>query len=689
MPASLNQSSSEIKPFAHNTHLNLPATKLSIGLMHVRHKLKSFTGFVDVRNFPVCRNLCSNTNPLYVCNSRITRCSKLGDIETARRVFDETPQKNVVTWNCMISGYVRNGMIREARKVFDAVPGRNIVSWTAMLSGYAKCGMLEEARVLFEKIDSKNVVCWNSMISGYVRNGEIREARKLFEAMPVKNSVSWVTIIEGYFRYGLVSEAKKLFDRASKKSVLVYNAMLAGYAEMGYVEDSYELFVIMPQRDVASWTSMIKCFSNGGQVERARSLFQEMPEKDVVAWTTMMRAYLQNGRIADARELFNEMPHKDIVAWNSMIDGCIQNGRVEDALELFMQMPRRDTVSWNSVLQGYVQQDDMINACKFFEAMPQKDETSWNIMIVGYQSEKALVLYVHMWQSGFKPDQGTFTSVISVCGVLSVHGWGRAVHLHVIKIGYENDTMVMSSLVSMYSRCGFLKYAAAAFERITDRDIVAWNAMIVAQAYHGSAVDTLNLFSSMIRGGLEPDHVTFLGLLTACAHSGLVDESWKHFNSMKMNWNLTPKPEHYACIVDLLGRSGLLAEAFELVKQLPVDLPAHAWESLLSSCRVHENFELGEFVALKLLSVQPCNVGMYVLLSNIYASRGLWKEAAHIRAVLKQLQLKKELACSWIEMNGQICQFFCSDKSHPRTEDIYKELVSLNVIMDEIGSMMH
>ncbi|GFY92104.1 pentatricopeptide repeat (PPR) superfamily protein [Actinidia rufa] len=547
---------------------------------------------------------------MYQLNSRIMRCFKDGDIETARRVFDEMPHKNVVTWNCMISGYVRNKMIREAGEVFDTMPSRNVVSWTAMLNGYAKSGRLEEARNLFDQIHNKNIVCWNSMISGYIFNGRMDVARELFDAMPIKNTVSWVIVVEGYFRYGMVQKAKELFNHAPVKNVSLYNALLCGYVEIGSVEASWELFMGMPERDVASWTTMITGFSRAGKMENARGLFEEMPKKDVIAWTAMIQGYLHNNLVEDAQKLFNKMPHRDTIAWNSMIGGHIQNGRFEDALELFMKMPRLDIVSWNSILQGYVQQDDMITASNFFNQMPHKDETSWNIMITGYQSDESFILFSQMLGTGFKPDQGTLTSVISVCGALAAHGWGRSVHLYVIKIGYENDTAVSSSLISMYSKCGFVNDAALVFEKMINRDTVAWNAIIVAQACHGFAVEALKLFLLMIDAGVTPDHVTFLGILTACGHAGLVDEGWKYFKAMENDRNLIPKPEHYACMVDLLGRSGLIAEAYELVIQLPVDLPAYTWEALLSSCRVHENFGLGKLVAQKLTDIQSTNVGI-------------------------------------------------------------------------------
>lgn len=647
-------------------------------VMNVMRKFNSSIAFSYTRmNLIMCRHISS----LYQFNSTITSCFKGGDIEAARKVFDEMPHKNVVTWNCMISGYIRNEMISEAREVFDTMPSRNVVSWTAMVSGYAKCGRLEQARDLFDGIDNKNVVCWNAMITGYVRNGRMQEARELFDEMPVKNDVSWVIILEGYFLHGMVHKAEELLDQAPVKSVSLYNAMLSGYLEMGRLEALRELFSRMCDRDVDSWTTMITCLSRTGDMENARGLFEEMPEKDVVACNAIICGYLHNNQIEDARKLFDEMSHRDNVMWNSMIWGYVQNGRLEDALELFKHMPRPNIESWNSILQGYVRQGDVNNARKFIDQMRLKDETSWNIMIAGCQSDGIFILFSLMLQSGFKPDHETLTAVIPVCGALAAHVWGRSMHLYVIKVGFESDTVVISSLISMYGKCGFLNDAVLVFERTIDRDIVAWNAVIMAQASHGCAFEALNYFLLMIDAGFAPDYVTFLGILTACAHSGLVNEGWKYFKAMQNDWNLIPKPEHYACMVDLLGRSGLLAETYELVKQLPVDLPEYSWETLLSSCRADGNFGLGQFVAHKLVNSQPLSVGMCA--SSMYAAKGMW--GANIRALLNHTEFKKEVSCSWIEIKGQVCQFLSNDKSHPQMEDIHIELENLSVILDDIG----
>ncbi|XP_042488537.1 pentatricopeptide repeat-containing protein At4g02750-like [Macadamia integrifolia] len=629
------------------------------------------------------RNPSTAYHDIYWWNSNITSCFRRGDVETACRLFNDMPFKNQVTWNCMISGYVQNRKISEARKIFDVMPIKNVVSWTALLTGYARCGRLEEAWNLFNKMPERNVACWNSMISGYVNNGRIQQARQLFNKMPVRNSISWVTMIEGYLQHNIVKEALALFDQVPEKTTPLYNTLLAWYVEMGYLDAACQLFNKMAQRDVASCTIMITCYSRAGQMENAKHLFGEMPERDTAAWTAIIRGYMHNGKISDALNLFEEMPHRDVVAWNSMIGGYVQNGMLENALQLFMQMPRRDIISWNSVLHGYVLQDDIVNARCFFEKMQHRDEISWNTIIAAYQSEEALVLYCRMLHDGFKPDQVTFTRVISVCSALARLSWGRAMHLTVIKTCFENDTVVISSLITMYSKCGFLNDATLVFERMAKRDTVVWNAMIVAQAYHGFAAEAIDLFLPMIQAGFKPDRVTFLGLLTACAHRGLVDKGWEFFKSMEKDWNLIPKFEHYGCMVDLLGRQGLLTEGYDFIKHIHDALPTQTWETLLSACRVQGNLELGELVAEKVLSIQPSNEGAYVLLSNIYAERGMWEDAANIRVLMKHRGVKKEPACSWIEIKGKTCSFVCDDRSHPQMQEIYKQLESLSVVIDD------
>ncbi|GAB4860805.1 hypothetical protein Ancab_035968 [Ancistrocladus abbreviatus] len=594
----------------------------------------------------------------FTWNIKITSCFKRGEVEPARKLFEEMPQRNVVSWNCMISGLARNHLIAEARKVFDVMPGKNSVSWTAMLSGYIGCGNLEEARSLFDRIpgELKNGVCWDVMLNGYVRNGRVEDARELLDEAP------W-------------------------PSVSLCNRMLSGYVQMGRVEEAYELFKSMPRHDVASWTTMITCFAKMGLMEMARNMFEDMPfQKDVTCWTAMIQGFMQNGMVEEASSLFYTMPHRDIVAWNCMISGLVQDGKLKEALDLYEKMPRQDIVSSNSILCGFVREGDMISARNFFEnVMPHRDVTSWNTLISGYETEEVFLLYAQLLRHRFRPDQATYASMISVCGALALQGCGKAIHLCVIKSGYASDAKVVSSLISMYSKCGQIIDAAFLFESMEKHDAVSWNAMILAQAYHGTAKKALELLFLMIQAACKPNHVTFLAILTVCAHWGLVEEGLRYFRSMVQAWNIVPRPEHYACMVDLLGRSGLLYEAYELVKELPVEIPAYPWETLLNCSKIHGNYVLGELVGQKILCVRPSNAEMNVLLSNIYAAKGLWAEAASVRTTLKHLNAKKDAGCSWIELGGAVYKFVYNDRSHPQTEQIYREVMKLSDMVKKIG----
>ncbi|XP_010921784.3 uncharacterized protein [Elaeis guineensis] len=615
-------------------------------------------------------------------NDAINSCFRSGQVERACQLFEEMPHKNLVTWNCMISGFVKNYKMSEAHRIFDVMPRKNAVSWSVLLTGYARCGRIEEARHLFNRIPERNVVCWNSMISGYINNGKIGKARELFDEMPVKNSVSWSIMISGYLKNRLVAEARALFDRSYLRSTSVYNALMSGYVELGCFRDAENLFHRMTEKDVITWNTMITCYSRTGRMELAECLFDKMPEKDIISSTAMIYGYLQNGNVEAARKLFKEMPNRDIVTWNTMMGGYVRNGMLEDALRLFSEMPERDVVSWNTILQGYVQQNDMVGAYCWFEKMPQVSETSWNTLISGYRSEEALVLYCRMVKEGFRPDQGTLSVVLSVCGSLVALGWGRMVHLYAIRAGYEHDTLVMSSLICLYSRCGLIHDGVQVFECLLKRDAITWNAMIATYAYHGSAIEALKLFEKMIQGGFNPDHATFLSLLLACAHKGLVDEGCWYFKSMQEDWSLVPKPEHYSCMVDLLGRSGFISQAYEFANKIPVDSQTTAWETLLSACRVHGNLEFGELAAKRVLHAQPPDGGMYTLLSNIYATKGMWENAASIRALMKDCGAKKETGCSWIEVKGEMFSFVSNDKSNHLMEEICQELDNLSIIIE-------
>eukprot|EP01018_Ginkgo_biloba_P036406 Gb_31440 [translate_table: standard] len=653
-------------------------------------------------------------------NSMITRCAQVGKMDKARQLFDKMPERNVVSWNALISGYIRNGRIEEARKLFDEMPERNVVSWNAMVTGYARIGTIDYARQLFNQMPARDVTSWNGMIAGYARNGQMEEASQLFEDMPERDVVSWNGMIAGYVQSGRLKDARDLFDKMSERNVVSWNTMIAGYANNGILENARHLFKKMPERNVVSWTMMIVAYAQDGRIEDARRLFDEMPERDVASWNAMISGYAQNGKIDHAAQLFEKMPKRDVVSWNGMISGYVHNGKLNDAhnvfnkmpqrnvlswnamiagytekglmekaRHLFDEMPKRDVVSWTMLVTGYVQGGRLDDARSLFDKMPEHDVASWNAMIAGYtqhgHSEEGLKLFSRMQWEGTKPDHCTFTIVLSTCGSLSALEYGKQVQQHIIKSGFESYVFVGNALITMYAKCGSIGEAWQVFEKMAERDTTSWNAIIAGYAQHGHGKEVLQVLEQMQGAGVKPDHVTFVGVLSACSHAGLVNEGWHYFHFMSQDCCITPKPEHYSCMVDLLGRSGCLHEAEDFINRMPIEPNASVWGALLGACRIHGSMELGRRAAEHLFVLESQNSGTYVLLSNIYAAAGRWDEVANVRVMMKEMGIKKQPGCSWIQVKNSVHAFLAGDKSHPQMEMIYALLDTLAGQMEEAG----
>lgn len=555
--------------------------------------------------------------------------------------------------NWWITQLTREGKPDEARRVFDAMSNRDVVSWTAMVSGYIRCGMIREARLLFENPRArKNVVTWTAMLSGYVRSKRIKEAEELFEKMPEKNVVSW-------------------------------NTMIAGYADNGLLEAAYELFERMPHRNVVSWNTMLTAMAQRGKINEAEELFRRMPEKDIISWTAMLAGLAQNGRVDQARLLFDQMPEKNVVSWNAMVSGYAQNLRLDEALHLFKMIPEPDLPSWNIMITGFIQNGELSKARDLFDRMTHRNVVTWTTLITGYVQdglgEDALKVFSQMQSDGVKPNQATFVSLLAAVSDLAGLAEGKQIHQIISKTIFQFSPFVLSALISMYSKCGEIATARAVFDLTEHKDSVIWNGIIAAHAYHGCGREAIALFDSMRRGGFAPDGATYVGILSACSHSGLVGEGLELFRALLEDESVEVREDHYACLVDLCGRAGRLEDAATLLERLNVgSSSATAWGALLAGCNVYGNVRVGKLAAKSLLQVEPGNAGTYLLMSNIYASAGSWKQAASVRLKMKDKGLKKQPGCSWIEVGRRVHVFVVRDKSHSERDAIYSLILELH-----------
>ncbi|XP_043720107.1 pentatricopeptide repeat-containing protein At1g56690, mitochondrial-like isoform X1 [Telopea speciosissima] len=599
------------------------------------------------------------TDAVLSANSQISRYARLGLIENARRVFDEMPDKSIISWNSIIAAYFQNKLPQKARSLFDRMPNRNTTSWNGMISGYVKSRMIREARKFFDAMPERNVVSWTAMVRGYVQEGIILEAESLFWQMPEKNVVSWTVMLGGLIKDRRIDDARRLFDEMPMKDVVTWTTMISGYCQEGLLAEARELFDVMPRRNVITWTTMISGYVHNLQVDIARKLFEVMPEKNEVSWTAMLTGYTQSGRIEDAVEIFKTMPEKSVISCNAMILGFGQSGNVAEARCVFDGMREKDDGTWSAMIKGYERN--------------------------GFELE-ALNMFALMQKAGIKPNYPSLITVLSVCASLAILDHGRQIHAEVVKSQFDLDVFVASALMTMYVKCGDLCKAKQVFDRCSLKDIVIWNSMITGYAQHGLGEEALRVFYEMCSTGMAPDDVTFVGVLSACSYSGRVKEGLELFDSMRLNYSVEPTAEHYACIVDLLGRAGHINEAMNLIEKMPIEADAVVWGALLGACRTHKNLELAEVAAKKLLLLEPKNAGPYILLSNIYASKGRWEDVVDLRKVMRARNISKSPGCSWIEAENKVHMFTGGDSvEHPDHVAIVGMLEKLSGLLRAAG----
>ncbi|MED6192315.1 hypothetical protein PIB30_009125 [Stylosanthes scabra] len=340
----------------------------------------------------------------------------------------------------------------------------------------------------------------------------------------------------------------------------------------------------------------------------------------------------------------------NLVVTCSLAHMYIKAGSLSDGERLISLMPNCNVVAWNTLMSGKAQ-----NRC--FEGV--------------------LDQYCTMKKAGFKPDKITFVTVISSCSELATLGQGKQIHAEAIKAGASSIVDVVSSLVSMYSRCGSLQESIKAFSEGKQRDIVLWSSMISAYGFHGQGEEAIKLFDEMEKENLPGNEVTFLSLLYACSHCGLKDKGLDFFELMVQKYGLKPRLEHYNCVVDLLGRSGCLEDAEAMIRSMPMKPDAIIWKTLLSACKIHKNEEMAKWVAEEVLRIDPQDSASYILLANIHASANKWQDVSEVRKAMRGKMLKKEPGISWVEIKNEVHQFRLDDKSHPQSAEINRYLEEL------------
>lgn len=405
--------------------------------------------------------------------------------------------------------------------------------------------------------------------------------------------------------------------------------------------------------DVFVGSSLIDLYGKCNQIEYARRIFDEMPLRNEVTWTAMVVGYIYFGDLSQARKLFDEMPHKNIASWNAMISAFVKFGDLLSARKLFDSMPGKDVVSFTTMIDGYAKAGDMASARFLFDQPFDRDIISWSALISGYaqngQPNEALKIFHEMLSMNVRPDEFIMVSLMCACSQLGRLDLANWVEHYMSQNSFDlNQVHIAAALVDMNAKCGNMERATMLFEGMPKRDLVSYCSMIQGLSIHGCGSQAVVFFDRMLNEGLVPDDVSLKVILTACSRAELVKEGCRIFNLMINKYPVKPSPDHYACVVDLLGRSGKLKDAYELIRSMPIEPHAGAWGALLGACKLHCDIEVGEEVSHRLFELEPQNTGNYVLLSDIYAAANRWLDVALLRQKMSEKGLKKIPGCSWV-----------------------------------------
>ncbi|XAR65457.1 hypothetical protein NMG60_11009595 [Bertholletia excelsa] len=575
------------------------------------------------------------TNSISLAPLLIQKLLNRSYIDYAQKVFDQIPQPDLFLCNSVVSTYSRLCLNKEAIDKFVSMHKRDTA-----IDCYTVPPVLKSCSSLLARDLGKQV---HSLV---INHG-------LGHSMFVQSA-----LVDFYAKIGNMAAAKQIFDGIAVKDPICYNCLISGYSKSGDVSKSRKLFEEMPERTIVSWNAMLSCYAHNGDYFEGFRIFERMlaenccPNEFTVVTVLSMCAKLGNLDMGLRMKKYideNNLYHNMIVS-TALLEMYVKCGAVEDARREFEQMGERDVIAWSAMIAGYAQNGRSIEALDLFESMKSE---------------------------GIKPNDVTLVSVLSACAQLGSVEVGERMGRYIESQGVDSNVYLASALLAMYSKCGNIRKAYKLFGRMPQKDVATWNSMIMGLAINGFAKDAFSLYEKMKEVEVKPDDITFVGLLTACTHAGLVDKGFEFFKSMKLDHDIRPQIEHYACLVDLLCRSGRLKQAYEFICQMEVEPNAVIWGTLLNASRIHLNVELAELSVSKLVELEPENSGNYVLLYNIYASLGRWKEALKIRCLMQSKSLQKKAACSWIELEDKVHRFLVGDLSHPRSKDVYSTVEGL------------
>ncbi|XP_010537788.1 PREDICTED: pentatricopeptide repeat-containing protein At2g29760, chloroplastic isoform X1 [Tarenaya hassleriana] len=590
--------------------------------------------------------LPTNSSP-HLIFKYIDRSLNLGDVKSARNLFDKIPQPDIRAWTLLISAHTKHGFTAEAFDLYrkfraldidhDKLLLLSVAKACALLRNLSKANEVHGDAVRFGYVSDTCLA--NSLVDMFSKCGCVEKARLVFDGIRCKDVVSWTSMASCYVghglpRQGLVTFREMVFCGITPNSMSL-SSTLPACAELRDKNSGRQIhgFIVRNglEGNMFVTSALVNMYSSCSCLKQAQLVFDSMSRRDTVLWNVLMDAFFRNKDCEKGLALFYRMRNQGaelcISSWNTVIVGCTQNGK--DELALHMTIETQD--------------------------------------------------------SGFKPNHITVTSILPACTNLEYLRGGKEIHGYAYRNGVTRDVSGMTALVLMYAKCGDLENSRRVFDTIGRKDIMTWNTMIAANSMHGNGKEVLAIFHRMLELGVKPNAITFAVVLSGCSHSRLVDEARSIFNSMEKDHFVEPMTEHYSCMVDVLSRAGCLEEAYRFIREIPIEPSASAWGALLAACRVYKHVELGRIAANKLFEIEPHNPGNYVQFYNLLVNAKLWDEASEIRKRMRDHRVMKTPGRSWVQVRDRVYTFVAGDTRNKESNKIHSFLAEIGEKMRLAG----
>ncbi|PKA67149.1 Pentatricopeptide repeat-containing protein [Apostasia shenzhenica] len=645
---------------------------------------------------------------IFVGNTLLSFYGACRDPGDAWKVFDEMPTRDVISWNSMISVFSLNEMRQDSMNCFSELVREGLpVNSVSLISVLPASGELQakffgscvHGCAIKAGLDSQ-VTVGNALIGMHGKCGDTESSVKVFYSIMNKNDASWNSIIGILVQSGCSAEALEMFrdmvySEVEPNAITVVSLLPSLTSELSHIGKEVHGYCMKNgmDSDIFVVNSLVDMYAKCGSLNKGSVVFDRIKDKNVVSWNAMIANCAENGdelkaiRLVREMQLFGQSPNA--VTFTSVLPACSRIASLEKGREIHAKSIQKgynlDLFITNALTDMYAKCGRLDLARNLF-SISLRDEISYNTLIIGYSQStlclEALLLFREMGDVGFKYDAVSFMGVLSACANFPALKQGREVHCKTVRKLLDNQLFVGNSIVDMYNRCGRIDFGRRIFDRIQNKDAASWNSMIMGYGMQGELEAGLDLFDSMIYEDVEYDHVSYVAALSICSHGGLIERGKRYFGQLLLTKNINLTQMHCACMVDLLGRAGLMDEAADFIKKMPFEADFNVWGAMLGACRVHRNIELGRWAADHLFQLRPEHSGYYILLANMYAEDGRWDEANKVRKLMKNRSVKKNPACSWIESSSRPKVFSVGEQMMGHEEeDHFDEVQSLQTFV--------